>query len=226
MSEINLKKRVKESYEKIAQVFDESRTRPWKGLVEVLDKIANHGVRLIDVGCGSGANARYLYERYREKYVGVDISLNMLKKLKECVGDIDLICGDISSLPIRDRAANIVTCIATIHHLSTKKDRVQALGELCRISREGSHVVILVWRIESKSSLRRYVEISDQDIILPWTWKLREKVERYYHLYTANEILEEAHLCKIRYRYNIRIIMRNIVRIGRFLNDLIIILRC
>jgi len=216
---------VKESYEKIAQVFDESRTRPWRDILNILEKVDKSNGKIIDVGCGSGANAEYLYNKYRERYVGVDISLNMLKKLKQKLGNVDLICGDVINLPIRDRAGSTITCIATIHHLSTREDRIRAIGELCRICKNNAHILISVWRIESKEAMRRYIELTSQDVLVPWSWKLDERVERYYHLYSNNEIMDEIHICKLIYRYNIKIIVRTIVRIGRFLNDVALVLR-
>ncbi len=222
---INLKKKVKESYEKIAQAFDESRTRPWENIVGIVERIGKHKLKIIDVGCGSGANAEYLYNIYREGYVGLDISLNMLRKLKQKLRNIDLICGEICNLPIRDEVAHIVTCIATIHHLSTREERTRAIGELCRISKRGSHILISVWRIESKEAIRRYIELSKQDVLVPWSWKLNERVERYYHLYSNNELLEETHICKVKYIHNIKVILRGIIRIGKYFNDVIMISR-
>ncbi len=220
-----LKEKVKESYERIAQIFEESRTKPWVNILKlVIGSVSEEG-RIVDLGCGSGANARYLYNTFRERYVGVDISFNMVRNLKNAFRNIDVICGDLRMIPLRDGSAEASVCIATLHHIPGRDSRASAIYEIYRILRPGSEALITVWRIESKDSLARYVELSHSDILLPWKWKLEESVERFYHLYSKNEILEEIHYSKVLHKNNMKIITSVTLKIGRYLNDVVIIFR-
>jgi len=216
---------VKESYEKIAQIFNESRRRPWHEALRLVEIEGDTGLT-VDAGCGSGANAEYLIKRLRTRYVGIDVCFNMLKNLKKRCGEINVICGDIRMLPVRDNIATVVTCIATLHHIPSRENRIRAIYEMCRILRKSGRLVLTVWRVESKNRIRRYITLSsDSDLIVPWSWKLNNKVERYYHLYTRNELSEEIHKAKLIYRLSIRIVVSSVLKVGGYLNDVAMVLR-
>jgi malonyl-CoA O-methyltransferase len=85
------------------------------------------GVRVLDVGCGSG---RYLlHARDRGATVfGVDRSAQMLHHAR--ARDLPVTQGCVTLLPVADGWADIVVCALTLGHVA---DLRSALGELARV---------------------------------------------------------------------------------------------
>ncbi len=210
-------KRQKEVFDKISKVFDESRIDPW---IEILN-IVEPSDRIVDLGCGCGSNAKYIFSKSRKQYVGIDISIEMLKKMKTVLNNdhkLDLINADIRYIPLRDKCSDITTCIAAIHHIPSRDYRIKALKEVARIT--NYRAVISVWRIENICRLRRYLRIRDRDFIVYWSWKLNEKLERFYHLYAKCEIIDE--ILELQ-DYRFRLIMYfTYIRKG-YINDVIVL---
>lgn len=56
--------------------------------------------------------------------------------------------ADCMHLPYRSAVFDSVISIAVIHHLSTIERRVQAVQELCRVTRPGGSLLVYVWAFE------------------------------------------------------------------------------
>ncbi len=211
---------MKEAYEEIAKIFDESRTRPWKEILDLL-KFAPLD-RVLDVGCGCGANSLYIIDVLKPRhYIGIDVAVNMLRKLRQ-IRDVDVLAGDVRHLPLRDRCISSIACVATLHHVLTREDRVRAIREMIRTLRRGGTILITVWAREVLQHLHNYVQ--DGDIVLiPWSWKLDgKKVMRPYHLYTHKELIEEI----LDTDHRTRILVYGPYRRGRLLNYVVLLKKC
>ena len=89
---------------------------------------------LLDAGCGTALLLDYLRRENLEYtfYVGVDISIGMLKKAKtrkDCLSD--LVQADIHKLPFREKSYDTTISVTVIHHL----EHTKALSELRRVTR-------------------------------------------------------------------------------------------
>ncbi|OYT26687.1 MAG: hypothetical protein B6V02_01245 [Thermoprotei archaeon ex4572_64] len=179
-------KKLREAYEQIAKVFQESRVEAW---IEELSLIPEEKYNIvIDLGCGCGANVRYLARKLRYRlYLGCDFSINILSKVKDL--NIDLICCCITHLPFKSRCADLALIIATLHHVPEKSLRLNVLKQVAELLRDKGLMLVTVWGVESK--IRRGLWLSTQDVIIPWSWGLEREVHRYYHLYTLNELIDE-----------------------------------
>ncbi len=212
-------RKVKESFDKISKIFNKSRRDEW---YEILRLIPDNVDKIVDVGCGCGANALAISRKCRRQYVGIDISLEMLKQLKNLLNNdsrLDIVNSDIRYLPLRNSICDIATCIATLHHIPTREWRIESIRELVRISRNA--VLITVWRVENVEKLR-CLKLRDNDYIVYWSWSLDRKVERFYHMYSKLEIIEEIEHVKSN---KLRIIIYfPYIRRG-YLNDVVMIYR-
>jgi malonyl-CoA O-methyltransferase len=85
------------------------------------------GLRVLDVGCGSG---RYLlHARQRgATLLGVDQSGQMLARASAL--DLPVAQGAVTRLPVIDGWADVVVCALTLGHIT---DLRSALGELARV---------------------------------------------------------------------------------------------
>jgi len=116
-------------------------------------------LRILDVGCGTGLNMKYLAQY--GAVTGVDLSSTALQFSRQR-GEKRLIKAPIEHLPFADNTFDLVTAMDIIEHLD---DDWAALREIARVLEPGGRVVILVpayeflWSLQDEisSHRRRYV---------------------------------------------------------------------
>lgn len=102
-------------------------------ILALLNKLAPRSV--LELGCGAGRNTRYFAAA--ECYVGMDISMNLLRRAVERQGanSLGILCGDITIPPFADASFDLVFSDSTVQHVSP--DRIgQCVAEIARISAE------------------------------------------------------------------------------------------
>lgn len=80
---------------------------------------AIEGKRVLDLGCGAGAFAKYCVEKGTAKVVAVDISKNMIEKaIKENPHKkIDYLCSPIEELDLHNQTFDIIVSSLAIHYI-------------------------------------------------------------------------------------------------------------
>lgn len=140
--------------------------------------------KLLNIGCGHGAD--FLPFKDRFELVGIDVSSEMLKFAEKFMHkhgfSAELKQADMRSLPFPDAYFDFGLAVASLHHLDNVHGRLQAIQELFRVLKPGGEAFITVWnhyqpRFFFKSS----------DILVPWRYK-EEVIQRYYHLFSYDEI--------------------------------------
>ena len=127
-------------YTGISKTYDEFRSYP-KSLIEALIEFAGikEGMRILDLGCGTGNVASQLLELINVKIIGVDLSLPMLEVAKE--KSLDVICAnaDNSQLPFCDSSFDTIVGAYVFHQI----DNLRFLFSEChRILRAGALVFL------------------------------------------------------------------------------------
>ena len=93
-----------------------------------------------EIGFGTGKN---MIIRKDIKFKGCDNSEEMVKK--GILNNLDVVSGDVCSIPFIDNLFDHTICVAVIHHLSTNSRRRKALEELVRITKPGGSILIEVF---------------------------------------------------------------------------------
>ncbi|AZH24587.1 methyltransferase domain-containing protein [Haloplanus aerogenes] len=90
--------------------------------------------RVLDVGCGTGELTRVLASEAGDgcEVIGVDADPSLLRVAREET-DLPVVAGDALRLPVRDDAADLVTCQALLVNLP---DPTAALREFRRVASE------------------------------------------------------------------------------------------
>ena len=123
-------------YDLLSSCYDELYGDEQRRKYDRVDKLCGGitGV-ILDAGCGTALLLNYLRTHnkdYYDFYVGVDISLGMLKIAKARKDSAsDFILADIHNLPFRDKCIDTTLSITVVHHLN----HVRALYELKRVTR-------------------------------------------------------------------------------------------
>lgn len=179
-----------ESYVQIAQEFDASRQHPWKELAALAAKITD-GQKVLDLGCGNGRLLKAL-PKVNFEYTGIDSNAFLLTKAREAFPGRMFIQMQLEDLHLGADQYDHIFCIATFHHLVTKKDRLRVLEQCYVALKPGGQLIIEVWNLWQWKYLRYLFsqmsyKVSWNDFFIPW--KLPSgTIWRYYHGFTAQEL--------------------------------------
>jgi SAM-dependent methyltransferase len=106
------------------------------------------GLRILDAGCGTGGNLRWL-THYGTAY-GVDLAPQAMRFCRRR-GLSTVAQGSVLALPYPDRTFDLVTSFDVIYHLDVADD-VAALRELARVLRPGGAALVRVPALEQLRS--------------------------------------------------------------------------
>jgi len=110
------------------------------------------GMRVLDAGCGTGRHLAEAFRREGVAVVGLDrngedlVKAGNLMRLleREREGGPWLVCrGDVTSLPFRDGAFDVVVCSEVLEHV---RDADAAVRELVRVLKPGGSLAVSVPR--------------------------------------------------------------------------------
>ncbi|MFZ2189223.1 MAG: methyltransferase domain-containing protein [Candidatus Magasanikiibacteriota bacterium] len=201
MKDNDLIKLNKETYNKIAHLFAETRKYLWDDL-KPLQKYTKDGFRVLDLGCGSG-RLYHLFQDFQPldkargkgvEYIGLDQSEEQIKIAKQKFPNIDFRVGEMTTLPFVDNEFDVLYCIATFHHLPDEESRIKSLQEMKRVLKSGSYILMTNWNMYSKTAQKlvengKFNEFKPGDFLIPWMNSEREVLgERYYHGFILEEL--------------------------------------
>ena len=179
---------VRDTYDRIAPHFARTRPRPWAEVETFLgDRTGRVG---LDVGTGNGRHAELLADAC-PTVVGLDVSSVALREAiaRSVDHEFDLapVVADAATLPLRDDRVDLAVYVATLHHLPTRRLRVESLRELGRVLGPSGRGIVAVWSVTHD----RFDATAGFDTTVDWTLPDGEVVERYYHIYDGDEFARD-----------------------------------
>lgn len=99
-----------------------------EGYLKMAELIPKDTCTLLDLGCGTGLELDYIYERFPTlRVTGIDLTREMLDVLMKKHGDKSptLICGDYFKVELEREAFDCAVSFETMHHF--KKDKKLSL---------------------------------------------------------------------------------------------------
>jgi SAM-dependent methyltransferase len=177
------KMNITQVYNLIADDFSKTRFKAWPAVSDFIDSFHIKSINA-DIGCGNGKNILY---RPELNFKGMDITPEFVKICNQ--RNLDVVEGNILSIPFESNIFDNVICIAVLHHLENKQDRIDGICELLRIAKKGGMVMIYVWAFEQPPESKRQFDTQDEMV----SFKKRDGTiyYRYYHLYKQHELEEE-----------------------------------
>lgn len=113
--------------------------------VDLVAGLASAAAAVLDVGCGTGTLATAIGSAGYDVY-GLDASTGMLAQLAvpapSGAGRGQPVAGFGERLPFADGAFDLAITVATLHHITDPGRIAATIGEMCRVTRPGGHVVI------------------------------------------------------------------------------------
>lgn len=193
------KKYVKYFYEKVADSWINIRQK-FK-ILKILKRLKNlKNKKILEVGCGT---ATQLIEFKDNFLIGIDFSKNMIKHAKEYANKrnvkIYFILADARYLPFKENSFDFVFSIATIHHIKKRIERIKAIEEILRVSKDLCLFSVLK-RYSSLTFFRLFIDFlklhNFGDIFLTWNYK-GKKLKRFYHTYSKKELISDLRILNI-----------------------------
>ncbi|MHA1191233.1 MAG: class I SAM-dependent methyltransferase [Promethearchaeota archaeon] len=152
------KKNIIEKYNSSFEYYDDRYRSIQLQKYELAFKKANFQSKLIlDAGCGTGLLYTHLIKNLsksaRSNFICLDISLNMLKKIKikeefkEEKAHLSLILSDMENLPFRENLFDLIVSITSLQNLP---DIFQGVSELIRISKRGTEFYLSILKKDTR----------------------------------------------------------------------------
>jgi alkylated DNA repair protein alkB homolog 8 len=189
------KEYVYDVYNHIALNFNDTRYKIWDGVTRFLDSLNPNDI-VLDAGCGNGKNMLY---RSDLQMFGCDASSELIKICR--TKNLDVVNANIVNLPYRNCSFDSVICVAVLHHLSKKCDRIQSIKEMIRVLKPNGKLYIEVWSpfatksqeepIDTKFTKIEDIESTEYEcpaIYGDFMVKWNHKFDRYYHFFDENEL--------------------------------------
>ena len=116
-------------------------SRPSPELLEALDaEWLRPGMRVLDLGCGKATDIGYLAERGFTT-VGIDQSEAALRQARVLFPTLELVVGDVRSLPFEPASFDYVLDRGCFHYLPAG-DRPRYAREAARVLRSGGELLL------------------------------------------------------------------------------------
>jgi len=134
----------KDPYRKIAGLYDKYVEPASRSLRKVGLKYvpARDGMRVLEVGCGTGTNLELYQNRGCEIY-GIDLSPSMLKHAKEKLGpEAVLHLGDAREMPFEDNYFDLVIAMLVLHEMPHEM-RNPVINEMKRVVDDKGQIMII-----------------------------------------------------------------------------------
>ena len=117
------------------------------------------GVRVADLGCGSGVFTKLLHEKGCEA-VGIDISSKLVAIGRHSFPGVEFLAGDVEALPFANASFDGVLLSGIVHHLP---DPRRCAAEVFRVLRPGGRFVAF-----------------DPNRVNPFMWLYRDRASPFY----------------------------------------------
>ena len=168
-------------YDSFAESFSQTRRPINPGFDGLLAGLPGTPVDLLDVACGNGRFGQYLRQKGTlSRYTGVDFSGKLLQIAQEMTGGA-VYQRDLSrpgSLAGLGQFA-VVACLAALHHIPGRENRVQLLREMGERVREDGRIFLSTWQFMDSERQQRKVrdwseiglsaaDVEANDYLLTW----------------------------------------------------------
>ena len=169
-------------YASLADPFARTRANPHPGFFAMLPFLPERCEAVLDVGCGNGRFGHFLQQHHPvTRYVGVDFTVELLAKGAEMLPNATFLPRDMSRADCLDGlgAFDLVVCLAAMHHLPGRENRVRLLQGMRRVLLPGGRIILSNWQFMDSERQQRKVrdwseigltaaDVDETDYLLTW----------------------------------------------------------
>lgn len=180
---------MKSEYDKFANAFSDTRKNAWPEF-EILFTLLKKQDRILDLGCGNGRLRNFLNNEIipEGNYFGFDVSEGLLKIARKKFPNDHFFRGNFAQkLPFGDENFDIVTGIASFHHLLNKKDQNFFLQESLRVLKPKGLIFLTTWNLPKKHFWPNILKGRFKNWLIPFG---KEKFPRIYRKTSKKELIK------------------------------------
>lgn len=154
-------------------------------------------LKVLDLGCGNGRLIKALETSGRHfDYLGIDFSEELIKAATRNAPGREFKLADMREVDFAPASFDMIFLIASFHHLEYKSERIRLLNNINKWLKPGGYLFMTNWNLW-QPKYRQYWwknwwrKISFNDFYIPWqSYSGKgEKLWRYYHSFTVNELV-------------------------------------
>ena len=173
---------VKNIYEQIATFFSDKRYQQWDWIEQFIQSLSFNST-ILDIGCGNGRNMK----NNNYNFYGIDSCEQFIKICKDQKLNVQL--SDMTNLPFDNNTFDGIISIASFHHLSTVKRRIECLKEMKRVLKPNGRILLSVWSINQTHNNKLNNKFIYGDNIVPWKNNKGDVIgNRYYYIFNLQEL--------------------------------------
>lgn len=126
---------------------------------DYLSRQLGDGLRVLDVGCGTGYSTLCHAARWKSDFTGIDFVPEMVKSARAMVGEFSLSGkvhfdeGDVTKLAYPDASFDVVISQRCLLNLPNREAQWTALKEVARVLRPGGRYLMLEGTLQGLNSL-------------------------------------------------------------------------
>jgi len=116
-------------------------------VVEMLEPILRSGMRVLDVGCGTGIMAPFVLSK-KAHYQGVDLSANMIQEAKKrysgnqtSEGSVTFTVADVEKMPFADAHYDVLMALGLLEYFENPQ---RVTNEIVRMVKPGGSIIVSV----------------------------------------------------------------------------------
>lgn len=139
-------------YDAFADDFSATRKNPWPEF-DLLFPLLRRGDRVLDLGCGNARLRHSLPETMipAGNYFGFDLSQELLQHAKAAFPNDHFFRGDFGKeFPFGADNFEIVTAVASFHHLLSTSEQHQFFSEVSRVLKPDGMLFLTTWKLPKK----------------------------------------------------------------------------
>ena len=131
-------------------------------IIALVERMTPHCV--LELGCGVGRNARYFASA--DSYVGIDLSLNLLKRAveRQQTNSLGILRSDVSALSFADATFDLVFADSTIQHVPPRAIE-QCIEEMLRVSARYIALIEYTRELNEKGTWFKQVHMFAHDYV-------------------------------------------------------------
>ncbi len=205
---------MKSEYDDFAEDFSVTRKNEWPEF-SFLKPIFRYGDRVLDLGCGNARLRKFISKEtvLDGHYFGLDLSQKLLNIGRENFPKDHFFLGDFSEkLPFGADNFEVVTAIASFHHLLNKRNQKEFLAESFRVLKPGGHIFLTTWKIPMKFFWSNVLRLRFKNWIIPFG---KDKIKRTYRRVSDKELVKLLKKAGFKIIFSRDFLGRNYVVCGR-----------
>lgn len=192
-------------YQTFAEEFSSTRQRLQPGVMSIAKQVSNQA-SILDLGCGNGQLAKYLFTQgHQALYTGLDSNTRLLEIANQSLPERDeitllhrdLAAGDWDeNLPVE--IYDLILAFAVLHHLPGTELRQQILLKIAGLAKPGTRFIHSGWQLMNSPRLKKRIQswdtigidsnkVEDGDYLIDW--RAGGQGLRYVHVFDHPELL-------------------------------------